>query len=371
MAYLDYAASTPLKQEVLQEFCNIATTLYANPSSEHKPGLLAENKIKESKQTIADILHCSPTELYFTSGATMSNNVVIQGFMQCKGLNAFLCSAVEHNDIIMVADFLHGSVKDHYLVGVNNDGILNLDELENKLIKYAELGFRVLVSVQAANSETGVIQPLPAISEIVHKYPNCYLHTDATQYIPYFQINVKELNIDALSMSGQKIGGLKGSGLLYVKNSLKIKPLIFGEQGLIGGTYPTPLIASLAKAFEIKYTNNDDLYHKRDFLLNELEALGGILVGDRVQRLPNNIYIRFPGVNGGTLMHLLSERGIYISTGSACSSGSDEPSHVALAMGLSEQQAMEMIRITISNATTYEDLDYVAKVIKGLLELIR
>ena len=192
MAYLDYAASTPLKQEVLQEFCNVATTLYANPSSEHKLGLLAENKIKKTKKTIADILHCSPSELYFTSGATMSNNVVIQGFMQCKGLNAFLCSSVEHNDIIMVADYLHGSVKDHFLIDVDSNGILNLNQLENKLRKNAELGFKTLVSIQAANSETGVIQPLSAISEIVHKYPNCYFHTDATQYIPYFQINVND-----------------------------------------------------------------------------------------------------------------------------------------------------------------------------------
>lgn len=371
--YLDYAASTPVRPEVLQEFNRVAVEEYANPSSEHYAGVLAKEEINYSKEKISRQLGCSADELYFTSGATMSNNVVIQGFVQRKGLNAFMCSAVEHNDIMMIADYLHGSVKDHYMLGVDDNGIIKLDELDDKLRKYAELGFSVLVSIQVANSETGIIQPIAAISEIIHKYPNCYFHTDATQYIPYFQVNVKTLGIDALSMSGQKIGGLKGSGLLYLNNDLRITPIIIGEQGLIGGTYPTPLIVSLAKAFELNHSDNTDLYKKRDYLLDDLLGLGAEIIGttDLNERLPNNVCVRFSGVRGDTLMHLLSEQGIYISTGSACSSGSDKPSHVALAMGLSEQQAMEMVRITIGNATTYEDLDYVAKAIKGLLELIR
>lgn len=369
--YLDYAASTPVNPQVLKWFNTIAEQVYANPSSEHYLGLEAERIVKDSQEIIANKLNCSPNQIYFTSGATMSNSIAIQGFMRMKGLNAFLSSAVEHDDIMLVADYLHGGVRDNYAVPVDEDGIIWLDVLDSKLKKLTALGFRVLVSIQLANSESGVIQPVTAISETIHKYPNCYFHTDATQYLPYFNVDVEKMGIDMLSMSGQKIGGIKGSGLLYVKDEIVLTPVIFGKQGLVGGTYATPLIASLAEAFCIPKTDNRVLYRLRDSLLEKLEALGGVLVGNRYQRLPNNIYIRFPGVRGDTLMHLLSENEIYVSTGSACSSDSDEPSHVALAYGLTEQQAMECVRFTIGETLTKKDIDYIVKVIESNLMLLR
>lgn len=369
--YLDYAASTPVNQEVLRQFNVVAKQYYANPSSEHALGLNAEELINDCRDIIAKKLNCSPTGIHFTSGATMSNSIAIQGFMRKNGLNAFLSSAVEHDDIMLVADYLHGGVRENYVVPVDENGIIKLNILEEKLKRLTALGFRVLVSIQLANSESGVVQPVTAISEVVHRYPNCIFHTDATQYLPYFNVDVQRMGIDMLSMSGQKIGGIKGSGLLYVADDIILVPVIFGKQGLVGGTYATPLIASLAEAFCIPKTDNRVLYRLRDSLLEKLEALGGVLVGNRYQRLPNNIYIRFPGVRGDTLMHLLSENEIYVSTGSACSSDSDEPSHVALAYGLTEQQAMECVRFTIGETLTEKDIDYIVKVIESNLILLR
>jgi len=173
-------------------------------------------------------------------------------------------------------------------------------------------------------------------------------------------------------MSGQKIGGLKGSGVLIARQSMQdnIRPIIYGEQGLIGGTPATPLIASLGTAFELLNYNNDELANKRDFLLEGLEKLGGILVGTKENRLPNNIYIRFPGVNGLTLLNLLNDYGIYVGTGSACSSDSDKPSHVALAYGLTEEEAFECVRFTLSENTTDEELNYTLSTVETLLTLL-
>lgn len=302
--YLDYAASAPVKKDVLECFNLVAKNFYANPSSAHQMGVLSKQIVDNSRERIATNINCSPNEIYFTSGATMSNNVVIQGFLRRDGLNAFLCSSVEHDDIMMVADYMHGNVRSNYMLDVDRGGILELYNLNDKLRKLSALNFSVLVSVQIANSESGVIQPIKTISEIVHKYPDCYLHTDATQYLPYYDVDVDELGIDMMSMSGQKLGGIKGSGFLYVREGIELVPIIFGEQGLIGGTYATPLIASLAEATCLSKTNKQVLEKRRDYLLSKLENLEGVLVGDSYHRLPNNIYIRFPGVRGDTLIKL-------------------------------------------------------------------
>ena len=368
--YLDNAASTKVKEEILTEFDNVARMFYGNPSSEHFEGHIAENNIECSQIIISKCLNCEPNEIYFTSGATMSNNVAIQGFMRRKELNAFLYSAVEHNDIMLITNYLQGSVTDHYSIPVDKDGIIRMNVLKKNLDKLKSFGFSTLVSIQMANSETGIIQPIKEISELVHQYDNFYLHTDATQYLPYYSIDVKEMGIDMLSMSGQKIGGIKGSGLLYVRDGIDLVPIIFGEQGLIGGTQSAPMIASLSKAFELLDYNNTELAHKRDVLWNGLESLGAVLVGTMENRLPNNIYCRFAGVNGLTLVHLLNEYGISIGTGSACSTDSDKPSHVALAYGLTESEAMECVRFTLSDEITYEDIEYVIKTIKNVLFLL-
>lgn len=363
--YLDYAASTPTKPQVINIFTK-SLDIYGNPSSVHEEGLKAKRLIDNASNIIANKLNCLSEEIHYTTGATMSNNLLIQGFKKHHGFGYVVTSAVEHNDIMELAN---AHICDFFLP-VNKDGILELQGFENIT---NNLFGKCLISIQMANSETGVVQPIKEISEIIHKNPHMYLHVDATQYLPYYPIDVQELGIDALSMSGQKIGGIKGSGILYVRQTLlnEIEPIIHGEQGFIGGTPSTPLIASLGEAFQLIDYNVDELQNKRDFLLAKLEQLGGILVGSREHRIPNNIYIRFPGVSGMTLMNLLNGYKIYVGTGSACSTDSDKPSHVALAYGLTPEEALECVRFTLGNETTYEELNYTAQVVKGLIETLR
>lgn len=307
---------------------------------------------------------------FFTSGATMSNQLLIQGFV-AKHPNAMIITTnVEHNDILMCVNNL---LVFRHILEVDRNGLVNLEEL-SKTLRYATKKMQVptLVSIQMANSETGIIQPIQKIVSVVKKYPNVFLHMDATQYVPYYPINMECWGIDSISMSGQKIGGLKGSGLLVVRQALRehIRPIIYGEQGLIGGTPSTPLIASLGVAFnEIDY-DISSLQNKRDYLLSCLRDIGGILVGDINNRLPNNIFIRFLGIKGLNLMYLLDEYEISIGTGSACSTDSDIPSHVAKAYGLTDEESLECVRFTLSKETTYEEIEYVVKVLKNILPLL-
>ena len=368
--YLDNAASTKVDSDILAKFTEVAERLYGNPSSKHKEGNLANDCIEMVKKNISSKIHCDSEDIFFTSGATMSNQLIIQGFL-AKHPNAMIITTnVEHNDIMLLINNL---LTYRHILNVDKNGLINLDEL-TEVLRYSteEMKVPTLVSIQMANSETGIIQPIQKIVGIVKKYDNAFLHMDATQYIPYYPINMECWGIDAISMSGQKIGGIKGSGLLVARQVIRehIKPIIWGEQGLVGGTYPTPLIASLGAAFDKIDYNTSPLQNKRDYLLSCLEDMDGILIGTKENRLPNNIYIRFPKVNGLTLMNLLNDRDIYVGTGSACSTDSDEPSHVAKAYGLSNEEAMECIRFTLSNETTYEEMEYVVKVLRSLLSLL-
>lgn len=370
-AYLDNAASTKVKPCVLAKFTEVAETLYGNPSSAHTEGHLADTCIETVKENIALKIHCNNDDVFFTTGATMSNQLLIQGFIAKNPHGMVITTNVEHNDIMMLVNNLDCH---KFILNVCENGLIDLNNLY-EVLRYASAEMKVptLVSIQMANSETGIIQPIQHICSLCKDYDNVFLHMDATQYIPYYPINMECWGIDAISMSGQKIGGIKGSGILVVRQTLKknIKPIIYGEQGLIGGTPSTPLIASLGVAFdEINY-DISLLQTKRDYLLSHLQDMGGVLIGSKDNRLPNNIYIRFPNINSLNLLYLLDEYGIYIGTGSACSTDSDKPSHVAKAYGLTDEEAMECARFTLSDETSFEDMDYVIKVLKGLLSLIQ
>ena len=367
--YLDNAASTPVRPRVLAKFVEIADSLYGNPSSKHIEGINAYEEVSHTKDKIAEFLSCASDEIYFTSGATMSNNILIQGMFRKHPETMLIISNVEHNDIMELYNWLPYTKR---IVPVNKSGIIDLAILDNLINECKETGRYSLVSVQLANSETGIIQPVREISEIVHKHDKAFFHSDATQYIPYYPVNMDEMGIDALSMSGQKINGLKGSGILALRRDMQehVAPIIFGEQGLIGGTPATPLISSLGIAFEEINYNVTELQHKRDVLLDYLIHIGGVLVGTKNNRLPNNIYIRFPGISGLSLVNLLNDYHISIGTGSACSTDSDRPSHVAMAYGLTPEEALECVRFTLSNSITYEEIEYVAKVVKTLISLV-
>ena len=372
--YLDNAASTKVNPKVLNKFIEVAQELYGNPSSEHTEGYLANNCIEMVKEKISNIIHCDNNDIYFTSGATMSNQLLIQGFIAKHPDAMVITTNVEHNDIMML---INDTLCCRHILSVRKNGLIDLNILY-ELLRCSSMEMKVptLVSIQMANSETGIIQPIEEICKICKEYDNVFLHMDATQYIPYYPIDMN-WGIDSISMSGQKIGGIKGSGLLVVRQTLRnhIKPIIYGEQGLIGGTPSTPLIASLGVAFEENKINKSlrisSLQHKRDTFLSYLCNIGGILIGDLEHRLPNNIYIRFPGINGLTLLSLLDEKDICIGTGSACSTDSDKPSHVAKAYGLTDEEAFECVRFTLSDENTYEEIEYVVKVIEEILPLMR
>ena len=367
--YLDNAASTKVKPCVLSKFIDVAERLYGNPSSEHTEGHLAEICIRNVKENIAAKLNCESEDIFFTTGATMSNQLLIQGFMM-KHPNAMVITTnVEHNDIIML---VNNTLCCRHILNVNRDGLIDLNILY-ELLRYTSTEMKVptLVSIQMANSETGIIQPIQHICSLCKEYNNVFLHMDATQYVPYYPIDMN-WGIDSISMSGQKIGGIKGSGLLVVRQIMQphIEPIIYGEQGLIGGTPSTPLIASLDIAFKTINYDMFSLQDKRDTLLSSLKDMGAVLVGGLDNRLPNNIYCRFPGINGLTLLHLLNEHDIYIGTGSACSTDSDKPSHVAKAYGLTDEEAFECVRFTLSDEISYEDIEYTVKVISSILSIL-
>lgn len=353
MIYLDNAASTPLLPEVKEHLISILD-IYGNPSSVHSEGIKAKELIDNSKQIISNIINCSEDEIYFTTGATMSNNIVLQGFG-----GRVVVSDIEHEDIQMIAEE-YGMPH----LAVNIVGKVSYSDIEKYLIDNTP----TLFSIQWANSEIGTIQNIEFISRLIHKYPNKYLHVDATQYIPYYPVDVKKLNIDALSMSGQKIGCIKGTGLLYLSNDLKIAPLILGAQGLIGGTENVIGISCLGKAFEcLNYDNTHLLNMRQKFY----EGLQGDFVGDLIERLPNNINVCYKGVDALDMVYLLDQYGICCSTGSACTSGSREPSHTLKAIGMDEKDINSCIRFTLSKKNTEEEIEEAIFTINKVAEILR
>lgn len=356
--YLDNAASTPILPEVRKVAIEMLD-IYGNPSSIHSVGLEAKEKIANAANDISKILNCKASELNFTTGATMSNNLAIQGFLKANPNGKILYSAIEHDDIILMAKNNNSFEK----ICVGKNGKINLNELKTKLLQYKDMP--VLVSVQSANSEIGVIQDIKHIANIVHSFANSYFHTDATQYLPYYQMDLSY--IDMMSMSGQKIGCIKGTGLLYIKEGTPVSSIIYGEQGFIGGTENTLGICCLAEAFK-----NLQYEHKHcNMLLQQyrlISELTGTLVGS-VDRLPNNICLHI-NKNAVQFVYLLDEYGIQVSSGSACSNLNDQPSHVILALGYDEEYANNCIRITLSSLTTDEEIDYTIKTINKLLRMV-
>lgn len=366
MIYFDNAASTKPSEKVINEVKDVISC-YGNPSSLHNLGVSARRKINNAKQIISKKLNCNIDEVFFTSGATMSNNLFIQGFLSANPNGRLIISTIEHNDIILLANYLdelHGN-NWVYRVGVDKDGLLDIDDLLDGLSTF--IGYPTLCCIQWANGECGVIQNMEEISDIIHSFDNAYLYTDATQYIPHFKISLDNINVDGLGMSGQKINCIKGTGLLYVKQGTPINSILFGEQGLIGGTENVIGISALGVAFEELDYENAELYKKRNILMDELKPYGEI-IGTIDKRLPNNVYIHFNSIyDGDYWIASLNEFGICASSGSACSSNSDAPSHVVLAMGYSEELANSCIRFTLSKDNTIEEIHEVVNIVKGIL----
>ena len=361
--FLDTASTTRPYKEVVDTVADVMYNHYGNPSSTHEMGQDARNIIENVRDQIATDINCEPKNIIFLSGSCEANSLA---FTTSKKI---ITTKLEHKSIEMLR-------KD--VAYFNNDEYGNVILDNNTLCRLGEHNW--LASVHAANSEIGVTQDLESISKFVHRYNNI-LHVDATQLYPERRIDVKELGIDLMSVSAQKFHGPRGIGFLYCKDGIELRPLIGGSQedGRRGGTYNTPAIAGMGKALEINrgithdYINVCTKFNRNELAKKILEIPGVHLNGPKLDtnRLCNNISIRIDGVKANDLVTLASMYGIYISAGSACSSGEAIPSSTLKAIGLTDEQALSTIRITVDETLNQHDISNIAKILKNLIERLR
>ena len=358
MIYLDHAATTPLCSVAKQAIIDHLDT-YGNPSSVHEFGRFSRLAIEDSRERIAKCINAEPDEIYFTSGGSEANTWVVNNYIT-------LSSCFEHHS-------LNAHCNSAY---IDRYGIVDTNFFS--FINHPRPGYFELESCMHVNNELGTIQPIKEIATIAHG-KRMLFHTDAVQSIGHIYIDVKDLNCDMLSASAHKFNGPKGVGFLYVKNGVKIKPLINGgkqESGLRPGTENVLGIISMAAALEDAVQHmeerNAHIRSLRNKMLDRLlEIPGSHLNGSLENRVPGNINIRFSGVSGARLVTLCSLYGIYISSGSACNEGISEPSHVLKAIGLSDEEALSSVRITIGHTNTEQEIDMATKIIAKLIERIR
>ena len=371
--YLDHAATTYVCGEVLQSMLPFFTTEFGNASSIHNFGRAAEKALSAARAQVAKAINADPTEIYFTSGATEANNWVLRGLVQHHPSKRAIVSRIEHPSILSVCNELvkEGCKVDY--VDVDMDGVIKVSDLISKLSKPA-----AVVSIMTANNEVGTIQYLNTIANLCRER-GVPFHTDATQALSSVLIDVKEMKIDALSLSAHKIYGPKGVGALYIRNGVKVEPFMLGggqERGRRSGTTNVAGIVGFGKAVEVAMRdsniNNNRIKTLRDYLIQQIEEkIEDVkLNGHRGQRLANNVNFSFAGIEGEAILTLLDFAGIAVSTGSACSSGTLERSHVLSAMSVPPEMNNGSIRFTLGRATTKQDIDYtVAHLVEAVKKL--
>ncbi|MCK5491000.1 MAG: cysteine desulfurase [Candidatus Pacebacteria bacterium] len=384
--YLDYAASTPVDKKVLDEMMPYFSEKFGNPSSIHQFGQEATKGVDKARLQVADFLHCNSSEVIFTSGATESNNLAIKGATKATQIENphIIISAIEHHCVLNSCETVQKDrFADMSFVKVNKDGIVNPGDIKS-IIKENT----VLISVMYGNNEVGAIQPIAEIGKVIkvinikrenQKLPKVYFHTDAVQAINYLDCDVEKLGVDFLSFSGHKIHGPKGVGVLYVKRGTKIKSVQQGgeqEYNLRAGTHNVPGIVGIGKAISLVLENRkniDEIKKLRDYMIEEVlkNIPNSRLNGSKEFRLPHNANFSFQGVEGESLLIMLDQEGIAVSTGSACSSASLAPSHVLSAMGISPEIAHASIRFTLGKETTKDEIDYTLKTLVEKIKRLR
>ncbi|MCL2540745.1 MAG: cysteine desulfurase [Firmicutes bacterium] len=374
--YLDNAATTPLSREVLAEMMPYFDTVYGNPSSIHSFGRDARAGVEQARERIAKAIGCRPSEIYFTSGATEANNWVIEGIASAnkhKG-NHIITSRLEHPSILEACKKLEKQGFRVTYLNADKNGFVRIDELLHYVCPDT-----ILISVMAANNEIGTIQNLQAIAQTA-KEKGVIFHTDAVQAIGAVNINVAEMGIDSLTLSGHKLNGPKGVGALYLRHGIAISKLIVGgeqENGLRGGTLNTPAIVGLGRAVELItrdiIINSKKLRMLRDYFINQVLTKIELtqLNGHAIQRLPNNANIAFGQVEGEAIMLMLDMQGIAVSTGSACSSNKLEQSHVLSAIGLPNDLINGSVRFSFSLSNTRQEVDYVVEKLIAVVKKLR
>ena len=376
LIYFDNAATTPIRPEVYEEIKPYIEEYFGNPSSIYSIARDSKKAIDKARQQVADALNAQPAEIYFTGCGSESDNWVLKGVssaLKNKG-NHIITTCIEHHAILHTCEYLERNGFEVTYLPVDEYGKISLDDL-----KAAIRPETILVSVMFANNEIGTVEPIKEIGAICHE-KGIYFHTDAVQAFGHIKIDVQDMNIDFLSISGHKIGAPKGIGALYIRKGCKIDNLIHGgqqERGRRAGTENVIGIVALGKAAEMAMAEIDEVTAKltylRDKLINSLLAKIDYarLNGHPVDRLPGNVNISFEFIEGESMLLLLDNYGICASSGSACTSGSLDPSHVLLAIGLPHEKAHGSLRISLGYQNTEEQVDKLIEVLPPIVQRLR
>ncbi|MBQ1902072.1 MAG: cysteine desulfurase NifS [Lachnospiraceae bacterium] len=376
MIYLDNAATTKPKKEVIDVMMPFLTEQYGNPSAIYSFSAQNKTAIQKARKQVAELINAKENSIYFTSGGTEADNWALIKTAEAyeeKGRH-IITTKIEHHAILHTCDYLEKRGFEITYLGVDNDGRISLEELKQAIRKDT-----ILISVMFANNEVGTIQPIEQIGEIASEH-GIVFHTDAVQAFGHVPIDVEAMHIDLLSASGHKIYGPKGVGCLYINNSLKISSLIHGggqERARRAGTENVPGIVGFGHAAMLAKETLKERMEKetrlRDFFIKELfNRISDIkLNGCKENRLPNNINVSFPYVEGESMLIMLDMQEICASSGSACTAGSIDPSHVLVAMGLSSDEARESVRFTISDETTEEELRATVDAVETIVSRLR
>lgn len=373
---MDYSATTYVKPEVLEEMMPYFTEKFGNPSSFYGISRETKRAIDSAREKVAKGLNCLPDEVYFTGGGSEADNWAIKGIASAhkKKGNHIITTKIEHHAVLHTCQYLEKHGFEVTYLDVDSEGFINLDDLKNAITDKT-----ILVSIMFANNEIGTIQPIKEIGEICRE-KKVLFHTDAVQAVGNVPIDVKDMNIDMLSLAGHKIYGPKGVGVLYIKKGIKIDNLIHGgaqERNRRAGTENIAGIVGIGKAMELATSNVEEHMKKMTVLRDKL--IDGLLKipytylngprGDK--RLPGNVNVRFTFIEGESILLSLDFKGVCASSGSACTSGSLDPSHVLLAIGLPHELAHGSLRLTLGAGSTEEDVDYVLEVTPPIIERLR
>ena len=369
MIYMDNAATTKVTDSVLNAMLPYLRENYGNASAIYSLGQKSRAAIENSRIKIAEILKTKPSEIYFTSSGTESDNWVIKESLNPREKHHIISSRIEHPAILNSLKAVKSLGSDYSLISVDQEGFVNLDELSEKIRDNTKL-----ISIMFANNEIGTIEPIEEISKIARD-KNILLHTDAVQAMGNVKFNLRDLDVDMLSISGHKLGAPKGIGILYIKEGTEISPFINGgeqERGMRASTENVASIVGIGRALEDAYANIDanieytrDL---RDYTIEKLLNIDGIILnGPREKRLPGNINITLKDTKPQTMVQYLDMYDICVSSGSACAAGSINPSHVLRAIGRSEEDSLSMLRLSLNHNNTREECDYVVeKISQGM-----
>ena len=375
MIYLDNAATTKVNEKVLESMMPYFSEIYCNPSAAYSFATKGRIAIEEARNHAAKLIGASDMEIYFTSGGSESDNWAIKAVAESfsdKGKH--IITKIEHHAVLHTCEYLERHGFDITYLNVDSDGKVRLDELKKSIREDT-----ILISVMTANNEIGTIQPVAEIGKIAHE-KGILFHTDAVQAYGHIPINVDEMNIDLLSASGHKFNGPKGVGIMYIRKGVKIRSIIWGgnqQKGMRSGTENVPGIAGLGTAAKLAMENMAKRAEKekelRDYFIDRISAEipYTVLNGHREDRLPNNINFCFRFVEGESVLIMLDQAGICASSGSACTSGAIDPSHVLRAIGLSDEMAHESLRLTLSYENTKEEIDTVVGELKRIVERLR